>query len=74
LDDELLHGVHGAHRGLDHWEANEPLRLGRVVEEVIPGEGDDGILGTGLLDGIGGEGDVLIGDLRGEEGRGDGSE
>jgi hypothetical protein len=48
--------------------------LGRVVEEVIPGEGDDGILGTGLLDGIGGEGDVLIGDLRGEEGRGDGSE
>mmetsp|Transcript_10432 Transcript_10432/g.23117 ORF Transcript_10432/g.23117 Transcript_10432/m.23117 type:complete len:383 (-) Transcript_10432:439-1587(-) len=56
-------GVHRAQGGLDHGEAQQPLGLGGVLDEVVPGEGDDGVLSAGLLDRVRREGHVLVGDL-----------
>jgi hypothetical protein len=66
---ELLNGVHRSDGGLDHGEADQPLGLRRIVEEMIPSEGDDRILCSTLLNRIGGESDVFVGDI--EENSGD---
>eukprot|EP00049_Salpingoeca_infusionum_P004636 m.81933 g.81933 ORF g.81933 m.81933 type:complete len:534 (-) comp12661_c0_seq1:164-1765(-) len=45
---EVSHGVHGTHSSLCHRKTQQPLWLGRIVQKVVPGVGDDGILGTPL--------------------------
>mmetsp|Transcript_18224 Transcript_18224/g.30562 ORF Transcript_18224/g.30562 Transcript_18224/m.30562 type:complete len:398 (-) Transcript_18224:126-1319(-) len=60
---ELRDRVHRAQRRLHHREAKEPLWLGRVFEEVVPGVRDDGVFTARFLDRIATEGQVLVGDL-----------
>mmetsp|Transcript_25094 Transcript_25094/g.47165 ORF Transcript_25094/g.47165 Transcript_25094/m.47165 type:complete len:293 (-) Transcript_25094:197-1075(-) len=60
----LSQSVHRPQDTLDHGQADQPLRLIGLVEEVVPRIGDDGVLSPALLFGILGEEDVLIGHLK----------
>ena len=69
LDVQLLgrvggDSVHGSHRGLDHWQTNQPLGFIRVIQEMCPCEGDNRVLPTGFLLRVGGEHHLLVRDLK----------
>ncbi len=55
--------AHGARTDLGHWETKEPLRRAGILEEVIPGPRNNGVLRTRTVVRVFGKDDVLVRDV-----------